>query len=164
LKQTWISLNSRRHLNRSANMLTKPIPSTHFLLGLLAAASLAACAGPRVDDQHQHHAGQSAAGSSGMSAQGGTMGGAMTGKHTGCGMMGAATAANQSGCPMMGGSEAASTGAMQATDKGALCSMYRGMRDAPDDQARQAMMDRLMPGMSPEMRQRHMEMMRQQCQ
>jgi hypothetical protein len=53
---------------------------------------------------------------------------------------------------------------MQAMDKGRMCSMYRGMQDAPDDQARQAMMDRLMPGMSPDTRRRHMEMMRQQCQ
>jgi hypothetical protein len=75
--------------------------------------------------------------------------GAMTGSHAGCGMMGANTA----GCP----------GGMQQ-DKDAMCAMYRDMRDAPNEQARQAMMDRHMQAMSPEMRQHHMEMMRQQCQ
>jgi hypothetical protein len=132
-------------------MLIKPIPSIHFLLGLLAAASLAACAGPRGPQVHdQHHPGQSAAGLSCMSAQGEMMGGGMTRSHAGCEMMGAGTAGN--------------TGAMQPMDKGTMCSMYRAMRDAPDDQARQAMMDRLMPGTSAETRRRHMEMMRQQCQ
>jgi hypothetical protein len=38
------------------------------------------------------------------------------------------------------------------------------MRDAPDEQARQAMMERQMQGMSPQMRQQHLDMMRQQCQ
>jgi hypothetical protein len=144
-------------------MLIKPIPSIHFLLGLLAAAGLAACAGPRGARVHdEHHPGQSGAGLSGTSAQGGMMGGGMTRSHAGCGMMG--TAGSQSACAMMGDSKAAGTGAMQPMDKGTMCSMYRGMRDAPDDQARQAMSDRLMPRMAPEMRQRHLEMMRQQCQ
>jgi hypothetical protein len=63
---------------------------------------------------------------------------------------------------MMGGNKAA--GGMQHMDKEAMCAMYRNMRDAPTEQARQAMMDRNMQGMPPEMRQQHMEMMRQQCQ
>lgn len=49
-------------------------------------------------------------------------------------------------------------------NKDAMCAMYRSMQNAPTEQDRQAMMERNMQGMSPEMRQRHMEMMRQQCQ
>lgn len=127
-------------------MLIKPIPSIQILAGL-AAASLVGCANPSGGQDHgQHHAGQSvnstAPASSGTSpAQGGMTGGAMTGGQAGCGSAG-----------------------MQHMDKDSMCAMYRSMRDAPTEQARQMMMDRQMQGMSPEMRQHHMEMMRQQCQ
>lgn len=45
----------------------------------------------------------------------------------------------------------------------AMCAMYRGMRDAPSEQERQARMEARMGGMAPAMRQQHMEMMRQRC-
>lgn len=123
-------------------MLIKPIPSIHILAGLVAAASLVACANPSGGQDHgEHHAAQSenaaAPGSSGASSgQGG----------------------------MMGGTQAAGPGGMQHMDKEKMCEMYRSMRDAPNEQARQEMMDSQMQGMSPDMRQQHMEMMRQQCQ
>ena len=44
-----------------------------------------------------------------------------------------------------------------------MCAMHRNMHKAPAEQ-HQAMMEEKMKGMSPEMRQRHMEMMRQHCQ
>jgi hypothetical protein len=146
---------------------THPI---HIIASLVVTASLIGCATPSGDqgqDQDQHHPGQSAGtsapdSSGGAAAQGGMAGGAMTGSQAGCGMMGGSTTGAQAGCGMMGGNKAA--GAMPQMDKEAMCAMYRGMRDAPTDQARQAMMDRNMRGMSPEMRQQHMDMMRQQCQ
>ena len=155
-------------------MLNKPIFSIRFLAALVTAASLASCANIPGDQDHgEHHPGQSAStmaeGSSGTSpSQGGMMGGGMAGSQSGCGMMGGATPGNQAGCGMMGdsqaGSQTGSAGGTQRMNKEDMCAMYRNMRDAPNEQARQAMMDRNMQGMSPEMRQRHMEMMRQQCQ
>jgi len=124
-------------------MLIKPIPSIHILAGLLVTAGLVACANPEGDQGHeQHHPGQSAnaagPGNAGESSStGGMMGRGMTG---------------------------ASEGGPHTMDKDAMCAMYRGMRDAPSEQERQAMMERNMPGMSPEVRQQHMEMMQQQCQ
>lgn len=67
----------------------------------------------------------------------------------GSGMMGSM----QSGGPMMSGQ----------ADKDAMCAMHRNMQNATREQ-RQSMMDQQMPGMSPEMRQRHMQMMQQHCQ
>lgn len=143
-------------------MLSKTIPSMRILAGLAVAASLVACATPAGDqdqdqDHVQHHPAQSADGATpaspgGSAAQGGMGSGAMMGSQGGCGMMGANTTGNQAGC------------GMQHMDKDAMCAMYRNMRDAPNEQARQAMMDQNMKAMSPEMRQQHMEMMRQQCQ
>ena len=134
-------------------MLNSSKFSIRAVVGLMAAAGLVACANPTGGADHaQHHPEQSATtaapGSSG--AQAGMMGGSMMGSHGGSGMMGGATAGASEG--------------MRPMDKDAMCAMYRSMRDAPNEQARQAMMDRQMQGMSPEMRQRHMEMMRQQCQ
>jgi hypothetical protein len=64
---------------------------------------------------------------------------------------------------MMGASKGGWSGGMQQMDMEAMCAMYRSMRDAPSEQARQAMMERHMPNMSPEMRLHHMEMLRQHC-
>lgn len=137
-------------------MQIKPIFTIRVLAGLAVVAGLAACANPRGDEaQVQHHMGQSAntsaqGSSSAYPAQGGVMGEAMTGSGDGHGMM--------------GNNKATGPGGMQNMDKDVMCAMYRGMRDAPNEQARQAMMERQMQGMSPEMRQQHMEMMRRQCQ
>jgi hypothetical protein len=157
---------------RSANMLSKNFTPIYIILGLVMTASLAGCATPSGDqdqdqDHGQHHPGQSAStsapdSSGGASAQGGMAGSAMTGSQAGCGMMGGSATGSQAGCGMMGGSKAA--GGVNPMDKEAMCAMYRNMRDAPTEQARQAMMDRNMQGMSSETRQQHMEMMRQQCQ
>jgi hypothetical protein len=75
--------------------------------------------------------------------------------------MSAGTTGSAAGCGMMTDCAAAQG---QPMNKDAMCAMYRDMQNAPNDQARQAIMDRQMQGMSPEMRQRHMDMMRQQCQ
>jgi hypothetical protein len=135
-------------------MLTKSTFSGHVLMGLIA-LGLAGCASPDGEGRHmQHHTGGSAnmvpQGPSGASsAQPGMMSGTM-GSHGGSGMMGAGTAGAQ--------------GEMQHMDKASMCAMHRNMQNAPNEQARQAIMDRQMQGMSPEMRQRQMDMMRQQCQ
>ncbi|WP_136218200.1 hypothetical protein [Massilia sp. Mn16-1_5] len=104
------------------------------ILALLLAAGLAACAPMRQDQDHQRH-------------------------HRG-----QQSAGREMGAGMTGGAAAGMTGSMGPMDKEAMCARYRGMRDAPDEQARQAMMHKEMGAMSPEMRQRHMEMMRKQCQ
>lgn len=137
-------------------MSNQIILAVRRLAGLVAAASLVACANPGAGPEHeQHHARQSAnapgVGASGSSAtQGGTAGGAMMGSHADCAMRDTGTG----GC----------AGGMRHTDKEAMCAQYRGMRDAPNEQARQAMMDGQMRNMSPEMRLRHMEIMRRHCE
>lgn len=130
-------------------MKTRPIQPMCMLAVLLAAAGLTACTAMQQDQDHpRHHPGRSVdamAPPAGQHAARGEMGG---------GMMGG----------MMGGSTAGMTGSMGPADKEAMCARYRAMRDAPDEPARQAMMHREMGAMSPEMRQRHMDMMRRQCQ
>lgn len=151
-------------------MIIKSIPSIHILAGLVLTASLAACASPDGDQGHgQHHADQStnapvSSSSAGSSAQGGMMGGAMTGSQSGCSMMGEGATGSQAGCGMMGDSKSAAAGSMPHMDKDAMCAMYRSMQNASTEQERHEMMERNLQGMSPEMRQRHLEMMRQQCQ
>lgn len=139
--------------------MSKTISPIKVLIGLVATAGLVACATQARDEDHgRHHTDSSSA----SPAEGGMGGSAMTGSQAGCGMMGAGMAGSQGGCAMMGDSKAA--GGMQHMDKKSMCAMYRNMRDAPTDQARQEMMDRQMQGVSPEMRQQHMDMMRQQCE
>jgi len=129
--------------------------SFRVMLGLLATAGLVACASPD-GDHGRHHADQSA-----ETAGNGLPGGP---RSTG-GMMAAGMTGSNGSCPMTDcGNAAASTQRQPMMDKDAMCAMYRGMRDAPTEQARQAMMERNMQAMSPEMRRQHMEMMRQQCQ
>lgn len=126
-------------------MLINTIPSIAFAL---AAACLAGCAAS-VD--------ASGPGSAGISAQGGTAAGAMMAGQAACGM-------GASGMGASGMAQGAAGCGMQHMDREAMCAMYRGMRDAPTEAARQEMMEQRMSGMSPETRQRHMEMMRQHCQ
>jgi hypothetical protein len=45
-----------------------------------------------------------------------------------------------------------------------MCAQTRRIMSAPTPEARQAMMDQAMPEISPEMRERHLEMMRKGCQ
>lgn len=151
----------RTNLNGRPNMLFKANFSTSISAALVA-ASLAACANfPGAQDHDPHHRGQPAntAASGAAPAQGGMRGHA-AGSHAGCGMMGGASAPGHAGCNMMGGTQ---PGAMDEANRTHMCAMYRDMRDAPSEQARQAMMERHMQSMTPEMRQRHMEMMRQHC-
>ena len=109
---------------------------------LLAGATMVACA-PMQDEQvhPRHHPGRSVD----------AMAPPASGVHPGQG-------------DMMGASSAGSTGSTAPADREAMCARYRGMRDAPDERARQAMMDREMASMPPEMRWRHMEMMGRHCQ
>jgi hypothetical protein len=138
-------------------MQNLPIPSIRHILTALAAASLVACAAPPAGEGHaRHHPGQAEnATVPPASAASGAQGGGMTGGA----MMGSA-----GNCPMMGSGQPAGACNMQQMNKEQMCAMYRSMRDAPNEEARQAMMERRMQGMSPQMRQQHIEMMRQQCQ
>lgn len=108
---------------------------------LAAAAALAGCAAnqtqPKTGDEHKEHhpAGAVAQPSGGMGMMGQGGGGQM-------GMMG------QGGGQM---------------DMKSMCTMHDRMKNARTPEERGAMMDERMKGMSPEMRQRHMEMMQQQC-
>ena len=45
-----------------------------------------------------------------------------------------------------------------------MCAQSRRIMNAPTPEARQAMMEQAMPDISPEMRERHLEMMRKGCQ
>lgn len=136
-------------------MLSKTDSSLRILASLAVTAGLLACATPVADQDHtEHHPAHLAASKSlgGTAAQSRRGSGVMMGSQDGCGMMGGDTTGNQAGC------------GMKHMDKEAMCAMYRSMRDAPTEQARQAMMDQNMKAMSPGMRQQRMEMMRQQCQ
>jgi hypothetical protein len=123
------------------------------LIALLAATALSACTAPGDTTDHGAHHPDQAAGATTSPAPSGN---GMTGGQSGGGMMG-----GQSGSGMMGGT---ATGQMGpgGMDMNQMCAMYRNMQSVPADQ-RPAMMDQQMKGMSPEMRQQHLEMMRQQC-
>lgn len=54
-------------------------------------------------------------------------------------------------------------GATRHSDDEAMCAMHRDMQAAPDQQARHAIQERGMHGMSPEQRREHMELMRRHC-
>jgi hypothetical protein len=148
------------------------------LVSLLATVALTACTTPGGTTDHgAHHPGQSAASAAGPGCgmmTGGQPGGGTMGGQTGCGMMGGQTGGGmmggqtgggmmggQTGAGMMGGTAAGKMGP-GGMDTNQMCAMYRSIQNAPADQ-RQAMMDQHMKGMSAEMRQQHMEMMRQQC-
>jgi hypothetical protein len=45
-----------------------------------------------------------------------------------------------------------------------MCAQSRRIMSAPTPEARQAMMEQAMPDIAPEMRERHLEMMRKGCQ
>jgi hypothetical protein len=105
-------------------------------------AALAGCAAPAGNGPPGASPAETAAAASGPSvAHGATMGG-------------------PGGCPMM---SAGCAGALRPGAMQAMCEMRRNLDEAPNEQARQAMMERGMPGMSPEQRRKHMEMMRRHC-
>jgi hypothetical protein len=131
-------------------MLAKRISSIHQLAAGVLLASLVGCATPGgAHGPGQGHRGQL------EDARPPEVSSTSTGTPAPGGMMDA--------CPMMGSGKTDSACGMHM-NKEAMCSMYRSMRDAPDEQARQAMMDRHLQGMPPEARRRHMEMLRQQCE
>jgi hypothetical protein len=111
-----------------------------IIAALLAAVALAACTTPDATTGHADHADQ---------ARG-------TAMQAGSGMAG-----GQSGAGMAGGTSNSQM-KPEGMDMSQMCAMHRNMMSMPMEQ-RQAMMDQQMKGMSPEMRQQHMEMMRQQC-
>lgn len=126
---------------------------------LIAAAALTGCATSQ-EEHRQHHPEAAAAGSpadmgrGGSTAQMGAMGGA--GPDGQRGMMGGG-ADGQKG--MMGGG----AGQMGMMDKKSMCEMHDKMMSGKTPAERTAMMDDRMKNMSPEERQKHMEMMKQQC-
>lgn len=123
-------------------MHTRMMHPMHALAVLVASAALAACAPMQGDRDHpRHHPGRS------VDATAPPASGMHPGRED-----------------MMGASRAGSTGSMAPADREAMCARYRSMRDAPDERARQAMMDREMGAVPPEMRRQHMEMMGRHCQ
>ena len=126
----------------------------------VAAAALTGCAA--IQEEHkQHHPEAAAQESSGSMGRGGStgqmgmMGGA--GPDGQRGMMGGG-ADGQKG--MMGGGAGGQMGMM---DKKSMCEMHDKMMTAKTPAERTAVMDDRMKNMSPEERQKHMEMMKQQC-
>ena len=61
---------------------------------------------------------------------------------------------------MMGGG---ASGQMGMMDRKSMCEMHHRMMTAKTPAERAAMMDERMKNMSPETRQKHLEMMKQQC-
>ena len=100
---------------------------------LIAAAALSGCATNQQDEHAQHHPEATSATSPGAMGRGGSTG-----------QMG-----------MMGG-------AGSQMDMKSMCEMHNKMMSSKTPEERSAMMAEHMKSMSPEMRQRHMEMM-QQC-
>ena len=127
---------------------------------LIAAAALTGCAAGQ-GEHLQHHPEAASATSPGEMGRGGStgqmgmMGGA--GPDGQKGMMGGG-ADGQKG--MMGGG---ADGQMGMMDKKSMCEMHDKMMGAKTPAERTAMMDDRMKNMSPEARQKHMEMMKQQC-
>ncbi len=115
----------------------------------VAAAALTGCAAIK-EEHKQHHPAASATESPGGMGRGGS-----TGQM---GMMGGAGPDGQKG--MMGGG---ASGQMGMMDKKSMCEMHDKMMTARTPAERTAMMDDRMKNMSPEARQKHMEMMKQQC-
>ena len=80
----------------------------------------------------------------------------------------AATAAGTSGSAGSGtasGSGSAYGGETAGIDKWhEMCAQGRRIMSAPTPEARQAMLEQAMPDISPEMRERYLEMMRKSCQ
>jgi hypothetical protein len=61
------------------------------------------------------------------------------------------------------GSTSSGTGGQPGMDQYAMCEMNRRIMGARTPEERQALMDRNMPGVSPELREQHLQMMREQC-
>lgn len=126
-------------------MLAIPTSPPRVLAAFAAALALASCAhhgamGPGAAGAHRHGtAPGAAAGSTGAAG------------HTMHGSSGGST-----------GTAAAAASSPGQMNMQAMCAAHRQMRDAPAGQ-QAAMMEQHMKGMSPDMRQRHMEMMRQHC-
>ena len=124
---------------------------------LIAAAALAGCAAGQ-EERMQHRPEAASATSPGGMGQGGS-----TGQM---GMMGGAGPDGQKG--MMGGADGqkgmmGAGGQMGMMDKKSMCEMHDKMMSAKTPAERTAIMDDHMKNMSPEARQKHMEMMKQQC-
>jgi len=158
---------------------------------LFAATALAGCAatqqrsqepssqGSITQEEHQaHHPQGAAAQPSGTTGQGGMMGGGQGGMMGGGqgGMMGGGQGGMMGGGQggMMGGGQGGMMGGGQGgmmgqggaagqMDMKSMCEMRDRMRNARTPEERSAMMNERMKNMSPEMRQRYMEMMQQQC-
>ena len=137
---------------------------------LIAAAALTGCAAGQ--EEHMQHRPDAASATSpggmgrgGSTGQMGMMGGA--GPDGQKGMMGGAD--GQKG--MMGGGAAGQKGMMGSgaggqmgmMDKKSMCEMHDKMMSAKTPAERTAMMDDHMKNMSPEEKQKHMGMMKQQC-
>jgi hypothetical protein len=59
-----------------------------------------------------------------------------------------------------GGSAGATSG---TADIQSMCALQQRLKDAHSEQERQAILDQAMPGMTPDLRQQHLEMLRQEC-
>jgi hypothetical protein len=133
---------------------------------ILAATALVGCAatpqqsqeapsqGGITQQEHQAHHPQGATGqAAGVTGQGATVGqGGMMGGAGGQGGMMGQGAGGQMGMMGQGGQ----------MDMKSMCDLHEKMKNATPQQ-RSAMMDQYMKNMTPEMRQRHFQMMDQQC-
>lgn len=66
-----------------------------------------------------------------------------------------------------GGGSATASGAGEKAGQGSwygMCELNRKILEAPTPQDRQALLEQVMPGMSPEVREQHLQMMRRNCE
>lgn len=70
------------------------------------------------------------------------------------------------GAGSSGGGAATASGAGEKAGEGSwygMCALQRQIMEAPTPEQQQALAEKAMPGMSPEARQRHLQMMAQNC-
>jgi hypothetical protein len=136
---------------------------------LFAAMALAGCAatqqqaqeppsqGGVTQQEHQAHHPQGAAAQPSAATEQGSAGGRAGMMGNQGGMMGG----GQGG--MMGGGQGGMMGQGGQMDMKSMCDLHERMKNAATPQERSAMMNQYMGNMTPEMRQRHFQMMEQQC-
>jgi hypothetical protein len=76
---------------------------------------------------------------------------------------GAPQGSSASGITGSGNAGAYGTGESGSADMQAMCALQQRLKAAHSEHERQAILDQAMPGMTPDLRQQHLEMLREQC-
>lgn len=145
------------------------LPSFLRAAVLVAACAAAGCTSLNAKDQSQqqpmHRGPTTGAGFSG-SLGSGTGSGAGPGSAAAAGSVGMGTPLTDGPGSMTGGGMSGATGSMPGpgrADAAKMCQVQRNISGAKSPEERQALMDQYMPGMSPQMREQHLQMMQEMC-